>query len=427
MSTSPKFSIITARPLIFLLLMLNISAGAASSTSQPVGLSSAPASGVSGFEYIATNFENASPLWYDTTTEGVILVYLIYDLERSSPNRAAGHFHFQIQGKPGAKFTLEFKNMDNVWNGRPGSVGREMKMAVISEDGRNWKPVATENLPQNRVRLTIEMPGPKLYVARLEPYRLSDLDRLLAAIRPNPLVQITPIGKTVEGRELEIIRIGDPNATYRVFIRARAHPWESGGNWIAEGLIGRLLKGDGDAKKFLQRYCVYIMPMANKDGVAHGLTRFNLQGKDLNRDWDKPANPQLSPENSALEKWLEGMVKSKQAPQLAMELHNDGNGQLHISRPAVPQLQGYLERMAMLEQLLRKHTWFTEGSTKAAFRNPGSLGDGWLERFGIDAVVHEFNCYWIAGLKDYPSAKHWETYGEKLADVFYDYFEKRKP
>ena len=41
------------------------------------------------------------------------------------------------------------------------------------------------------------MPGPRLYVARLEPYRISDLDRLLAALRKNPLVRITPIGKTV--------------------------------------------------------------------------------------------------------------------------------------------------------------------------------------------------------------------------------------
>lgn len=89
-----------------------------------------------------------------------------------------------------------------------------------------------ESLPDNRVRLTVVMPGPKLFVARVEPYRLSDLEKLLASIRGNPLVQIAPIGRTVEGRELEIIRVGDPKAPYRVLIRARAHPWESGGNWV---------------------------------------------------------------------------------------------------------------------------------------------------------------------------------------------------
>ena len=386
-----------------------------------------PAGNDTGLEFIDTSFENASPLWYEFADDGTILVHLLYDQERNSPNRAAGHIHFLLHAKPGSKLTLEFKNLDNVWNGKPGSVAKEIKAISLSENGKDWKVVPAENLPGDRVRLTVEMPGPRLYVARIEPYRISDLDALLASIRNNPLVQITPIGKTVQGRELEIIRVGDEHAPYRVFIRARAHPWEPGGNWVVQGLIQRLLKGDDQAKKFLQRYCLYVMPMANKDGVARGGTRFNLQGKDLNRNWDKPADPQLAPENYALEKWLEKMIRAGQPPHLALELHNDGSGLLHVSRPAVAGLQRHVERMATLETLLRKHTWFTEGSSKPSFHNSGTLGDGWLERYGIDAAVHEFTCNWIAGLKDYATGRHWENYGEKLADVFYEYFDTVKP
>ena len=386
-----------------------------------------PGTDHTGFEFIDTSFENASPLWYERATDGAIVVHLLYDHERCSSNRAAGHFHFQLQAQPGAKLTLEFKDLDNVWNGMVGSIARELKMVVVSENGRDWKPVPTESLPENRVRLTLEMPGPRLFMARVEPYRLSDLDRLLASIRTNPLVNITPIGRTVQGRELEIVRIGDPQAPYRVFVRARAHPWEAGSSWVAEGLIHRLLQGDAGAQKFLKCYCAYILPMANKDGVACGMTRFNLHGKDLNREWNRPADAQLAPENYALEQWLEGMIRAGQPPHLALELHNDGSGQLHISRPPIAGLNRYVERMAVLETLLRQHTWFTEGSTKPSFHNSGTLGDGWLERYGIDAAVHEFNCNWIAGLKDYPSARHWQTYGEKLAEVFYAYFEQVKP
>jgi hypothetical protein len=375
-----------------------------------------------GFEFINTGFENASPLYYDFAPDGVIQVYLIYDHERSSPNRAAGHIHFQIQARPGSKLTFEFKNLENVWNGRSGSVAKELKTVVVSEDGKEWKPVALESLAGNRVRLVVEMPGPRLYVARVEPYRLSDLDRMLSSIRTNPLVEISPIGKTFEGRTLEIIRVGRTQAKYRVFVRARAHPWESGGNWVVEGLIQRLLRDDGLARECLERYSLFILPMANKDGVARGRTRFNLQGKDLNRDWDKPADPRLSPENYALEQWLEGMIHSGLRPDLALELHNDGAGSLHVSRCPVPDLDRYLKRMATLESLLRRDTWFTEGSTSEAFRNAGTLGEGWLQRYQIDAAVHEFNCNWIAGLKDYPSALHWKTYGEQLATVFYEYF-----
>ena len=72
--------------------------------------------------------------------------------------------------------------------------------------------------------------------------------------------------------------------------------------------------------------------------------------------------------------------------------------------------------MTIFEQLLRQHTWFTEGTTSPTFRNSGTWGDGWLQRDGIDAVVHEFNGNWIAGLKEptssrigWPTAQAWRA------------------
>ena len=349
------------RLLFTLTLVLSTAAGEGAAQLQVAPPSQA------GLDFIDTGFENASPLWYELAADGTIQIHLLYDHERSSPNRAAGHIHFLLHARPGSKLTLEFKNLDNVWNGQPGSVAGELKTLVISENGRQWTPVPTESLPGNRVRLTVEMPGPRLYVARLEPYRLSDLDRLLESIRKSRRAQITSIGKTVGGRDAgSRSRSARPAAPYRVFVRARAHPWESGSSWVAQGLIQRLLKDDEDARKFLAQYVVYLLPMANKDGVARGMTRFNVNGKDLNRNWDKPADVGLAPENAALERWLEGMIAAGRRPHLAVELHNDGRGLLHISRPPVPQLDRHLARMATLEDLLRRKTWFTEGSTNAA-------------------------------------------------------------
>ena len=377
-------------------------------------------------DFIDTSIENGSPLWHEVV-DNVIRLNLIYDHERSSPNRAAGHIHFMLHARPASSFTLEFRNLDNVWNGQPGSVAGELKSVAISDDGKRWRTVPTNSLPGNRVQLRVTMTGSRLYVARMEPYRLSDLDRLLETVRSHRLVRIEPIGQTVAGRQLEIIRIGDPAAPHRVFVRARAHPWEAGSNWVAQGLIDRLLADDEESKRFLRVYNVSVLPMANKDGVARGATRFNLRGMDLNRNWDKPADPELSPENTALERWLESEISAGRKPQLALELHNDGNGLLHISRPPIPLLEQHLSRMKTLEALLRRHTWFTEGTTSPAFRNSGTLGDGWLLRYGIDAAVHEFNCNWIEGLKQPTSSTHWREYGAGLARVFYDYFETVKP
>ena len=401
--------------------------------------------------FIDTSIENASPAWYERLDDGTWRVHLLYDHERESPNRAAGHIHFRLVGTRGARVTLEFANLDNVWNGRPGSVAGELKTVALSPDGEQWTTMPTDALPGNRVRVTVTMPGETLYVARMQPYRLSDLDRLLDRVRSSPHASVTTIGHTVQGRPLEIIRIGDeapdrsPGATarspvagnvepgtrgpspgrHRVFVRARAHPWEAGSSWVVQGLIERLLRDDADATRWRERYVLYVLPMANKDGVARGGTRFNVNGKDLNRNWDRPANAALVPENAALERWLEGMLAAGRAPHLAIELHNDGRGLLHLSRPPVPGLDAHLARMARLETLLRGQTWFTEGHTDGEFRNSGTLGDGWLQRYGVDALVHELNANWIEGLKSHTSAAHWQAYGAALAGVFERYFADR--
>ena len=187
-------------------------------------------------------------------------------------------------------------------------------------------------------------------------------------------------------------------------------------------MIRSLLEDDETSRKCLKRYCVYVLPMANKDAVARGLTRFNMLGRDLNRDWDKPAHPQLAPENHALETWIRRMTEQGTPLHFAMDLHNDEGGGLHISRPPIKDLQRHLDRMKRFEHLLRKHTWFTEGSTGPNSRNPGTIGEGLLERYGIDACILEFNCNWIAGLKPHPSASAWEQFGRQLRLVFFDYF-----
>ena len=384
-----------------------------------------PAVPVADLAFIDTSIENASPVWYERAGDGAYLVHLLYDHERNSPNRAAGHIHFRLVGTPGARITLEFRNLDNVWNGQPGSVARELKTVAISPDGGTWTTVPTDALPGNRVRVTVTMPGPTLHVARMQPYGLSDLDRRMTTVRACRFAEVSRIGETVQGRPLEMIRIGNPAAPRRVFIRARAHPWESGSSWVAEGLVTRLLQDDAQARAWRERFALYVLPMANKDGVARGGTRFNVLGKDLNRNWNAPIDAAVVPENAALERWLEAMIAKGQKPDLAMELHNDGRGLLHISRPPVPRLPEHLARMARLEALLREKTWFTEGHTDGAFRNSGTLGDGWLQRYDVDAGVHEFNANWVEGRKAPTSAALWQEYGAALPGVFDAYFTER--
>ena len=120
--------------------------------------------------FIDCGFENASPVWYEPGRgRRGVLTARMYDHERTGGNRAAGHVHFAVEAKVGSNVTLEFKNLNNIYNGRPGSVAWEMKALVISTDGKEWTPVETRSLPGDRVRLDLKMTGPRVYVARVEP------------------------------------------------------------------------------------------------------------------------------------------------------------------------------------------------------------------------------------------------------------------
>ena len=372
--------------------------------------------------FLDTSFENASPLYWEADANNLVNVYLMYDRERASPNRANGHWFFQVQAQPGAELTFVLHNFDNVWNGQKGSPIDKRTVCFVSEDGRTWQTIPTEKTADNLLRFQVRVDKGSLYLARLQPYRLSDLERLKRDIRGDRRVEIAPIGKTVEGRELEILRIGNPEAAHRVFLRARAHPWEPGGNWVVEGLIQRLLRDDEDAKRYLEAYCVYLLPIANKDGVARGRTRFNLLGADLNRKWDKPADPAINPENYALESWLGSMAAKGRKPDLMIDLHNDESGGLHIDRPGAG-LDEYLKSLDRLDVVLRQYTWYTERTSRASAGSPGSIGEGLLDRFGVHACVLELNANWIAGLSACPSAERWELFGAQLCQAFFHYFE----
>ncbi len=167
---------------------------------------------------------------------------------------------------------------------------------------------------------------------------------------------------------------------------------------MVQGLIHSLLRDDPDNQRFLSRCCFYVLPMAAKDGVVRGHTRFNLQGIDLNRGWNHPADPRLAPENHALEGWLATQARQERLPHLVIDLHNDNGGRLHVGGPHA--FEG--DRMRRLEDLLRRHTWFTEGSTSPSIQNSGTIGEGLRARFGIETCILELNADWIAGKSKVP-------------------------
>ncbi|MBN1845059.1 MAG: hypothetical protein JW810_05210, partial [Sedimentisphaerales bacterium] len=228
--------------------------------------------------HVKSAIENGSPCSWELDEEGRVVVHLLADQQRSSVNRQTTHWHFQIQARPGSAFTLIIDRPYDVYNGRLVQKVFETTTSSISADGNTWRVIEGKGLSPGQVQYDITMETDVLHVARIQPYTLRDLQSLLDRISDCDHITVSTIGKTVEGRPLEIITVGNPAAPHRVLLRARCHPWESGGNWVIEGLLDRLCQADDRLGDYLATYCLYIMPMANKDGVARGMTRCNVNG-----------------------------------------------------------------------------------------------------------------------------------------------------
>src|SRR5436190_14339771 len=85
-------------------------------------------------KFINTAFENASQLDWEVDSNGVIHANLIYDHQRSSLNRANGHWHFQVEAEPGAEFTMLLGPFANFWNEEKSSPVSDSTNCIISKD-----------------------------------------------------------------------------------------------------------------------------------------------------------------------------------------------------------------------------------------------------------------------------------------------------
>jgi murein tripeptide amidase MpaA len=216
------------------------------------------------------------------------------------------------------------KFLPDVYNGKKAVSWWSFKNDIscyISYDRKTWEAIGTKKLPGFELMTEFTMKEDSVFVARMPPYTISDLENLKKRISKSNLVSIYNIGKTAEQRPLEIIRLGDLNAPHHIIIRARAHPWEAGGNWVTEGLINEFISRNNPV--WQKTFCIHIMPMANKDGVARGTTRFNLKGKDLNRNWDKMSDPELCPEKYVFERYIQELAEKDIIPVLGIDFHND--------------------------------------------------------------------------------------------------------
>lgn len=205
------------------------------------------------------------------------------------PDAGGDHFqwfHYRVTGARDVKLAMRIVNAKQV--SYPD--GWTNYRACASYDRDDWFRVDTTwNGEVLEIQHTPETDS--VYYAYFAPYSLERHADLVAAAQCVDGVTHERLGATVDGRDLDLLRIGTGEKGRRAcWIIARQHPGETMAEWLVEGLMERLLDAeDAVSRWLLERAEFFIVPNMNPDGSARGHLRNNAAGANLNREWENPS------------------------------------------------------------------------------------------------------------------------------------------
>lgn len=195
-------------------------------------------------------------------------------------------FHYRVQGVAGQALCMRLLNAA----GAAYPDGWPDYQAVASYDGQDWWRVPTAYINGELVIRHTPRHN-SIYYAYFTPYSYSRHQQLIGRCQLAPGCSCVHLGKTPDGHDLDLLRLGSPGPQKRnIWVTARQHPGESMAQWLVEGLLERLLDQQDALSQRLRAACTFwIVPNMNPDGALRGHLRTNALGVNLNREWHQPS------------------------------------------------------------------------------------------------------------------------------------------
>lgn len=339
-------------------------------------------------------------------------------------NRQVSWYYFRIEGAKGQPLTIDLTNLVGEYNYKYGSHAVTAKTRpVISYDQTNWGHLTDEEVAWNeeKVELQLKVKPEKdtIWVAHQTPYTTEHLHKLLATYEDHPNLSKQSIGKTPQGRDMQLLTITNPEIPLTqkkvIWIMARQHSWESGTSWVMEGVIRYLLDSQ-EGLGMLDNFVFQLIPMGDPDGVARGGVRFNQFGHDLNRNWDLVI-PEEMPEIQAQKKAIADWLAEGNKIDLFVTLHNTESAD-YIQGPDVPAGQKFWNEMVQntsfeSEEGVRKMlATTTEGKAGRMTVNQAL----WAE-FQLPAFLMELKVEKVQKLDSKRSVQDWLELGTGLVQA----------
>lgn len=214
--------------------------------------------------------------------------------------------------------------------------------AVASYDQKTWFRVPSQ-FDGKALNFELTPSESQVWFAYFEPYSRERHDWLVEEALNKAGTELLATGKSVEGRDIPLLRKGDGAAGKRnIWIIAQQHPGEHMAEWFMEGIIERLQENDPELQALLASADLYLVPHMNPDGSFHGHLRTNAHGKDLNRAW-QDTTPELSPEVFFVKAQME-----KYGVDMFLDVHGDEEIP-YVFTAACEGNPGYTDKQAQLE------------------------------------------------------------------------------
>ena len=159
----------------------------------------------------------------------------------------------------------------------------------FSYDSHSWEhfPVAESQRHFLDKRFTRDT----VYLALYKPYTYSYLQERIRTWCERPDVTLDTIGFSHEGRPLQLLHITDPSVPEsrkaRVWVHGRIHPSETPASYLVDGLVEYLTSDTPEGRALRRQIDAYVLPFANPDGVADGLSRSNALGVNQEINFDR--------------------------------------------------------------------------------------------------------------------------------------------
>ena len=251
----------------------------------------------------------------------------LIDLRKTGP----GEFEFvmqsrEVHGEQGSLMVWFYGRCD--LSGIRVSEGQRLRMTVppphrlgkirpvYSYDNESWDYVPDPYGPNGDVfRFEIPMrPGAgAVYFAAHFPYPSARMHSLVARAARSGIASVGSIGLTEEGRDIPVIRVGEPGSARVVLLSAGSHAGETASLWGMEGIIEFLVSGCPESTEMLRSTVFHIVPMLNVDGTGLGLDRRQSTGVNIYFDYRSFA--------SAEARAMWGLVE-KLRPDIWLDFHS---------------------------------------------------------------------------------------------------------